>query len=50
MHGTVHLFIGDKYNFIRNYRYAHEVYNYDLQITFGQYHLSSSFFLAAQVF
>jgi hypothetical protein len=49
MHGTIYLFIGERYNFAKNYKYTHEVYNYDLQITHGQHHLFCSF-LGAQVF
>jgi hypothetical protein len=48
MHGTIHLFIGEMYNFVWYYKYAHEVYTHDLQSITGQYCLSS--FLAAQGF
>jgi hypothetical protein len=47
MHGTVPLFIGERYNFVQNYKYAHKVYIYDLQVIHGQYRLFS-FFLADQ--
>jgi hypothetical protein len=42
-------FIWERYNFIRNYNHAHEAYKYDLQVTYGQYHLFF-FFLVAQDF
>jgi hypothetical protein len=31
-HGTVHLFIGERYDFVRNYKHAHKVYSYNLQM------------------
>jgi hypothetical protein len=48
MHGTLHLFIRERYNFLWNYKYAHKVYTYGWQVTSRQYCLS--FFFAAQVF
>jgi hypothetical protein len=45
MHGTVHLFIGEEYNFMQNYIHVHEVYKYHRSVI-----IFVSFFLAAQVF
>jgi hypothetical protein len=42
MYVTIHLFIVKRYNFIKNYSYAHEVYKYDLQIIHGNIIFSSS--------
>jgi hypothetical protein len=28
MHDTIHLFIGERYNFVQNYKHVHEVYKY----------------------
>jgi hypothetical protein len=50
LRGTGHLFVGERYNFIRNYNHAHEVYKYYLHITHGKYHIFFFFFLATQVF
>jgi hypothetical protein len=35
MHDTVHLFIGERYNFVQNYKYTREVYTYGLQVSQG---------------
>jgi hypothetical protein len=48
MQGTVHLFIGERYNFVWNYKHAHKVYTHDLQMMQGNWCLFS-FFVAAQV-
>jgi hypothetical protein len=32
MHDTIPLFIGGRYNFVGNYKYAHKVYTFDSQI------------------
>jgi hypothetical protein len=49
MHGTIPLFIGERYNFVWNYKYAHEVYTHDSQMSHGKYRLSSFSFRARQV-
>jgi hypothetical protein len=43
MHGTIHLFIGEKYSFVWNYKCVHEIYTHGLQILQGHrclFHLS----------
>jgi hypothetical protein len=49
MHGIVPLFIGERNNFIQNYKYTHKVYTYNSQIL-QVHHCLFSFFLVAQVF
>jgi hypothetical protein len=49
MHGVVHLFIGVRYNFVKNYNHADKIYKYDVQVTHEQYR-HFFFFLAAQDF
>jgi hypothetical protein len=43
MHGTVPLFIEERYNFVWNYKYAYKAYIHALQTSYGQHCFSSSF-------